>query len=352
MLAITFLMAWSGAVAAWALEAAREGRRWIVPTAVWATVLVLVFSWGVVRLQSNPVLKADAQPQAGSAGTSDRQAHPVTVTGLTAQAVSMHELMPLLAEDLAGFRQRTAEIHAHYLEQSEAAARDGANLVVWPELAGLGTTRDVEALTARAAELATRHGVYLVVPTMSVDPDGNRQAVNQAVLLGPAGTSLAEHVKFGGNFMEGTLPGDEQVTFADTTIGRIGLAICWDADFPAIVSQAGRHAVDILVVPAADWSGIDPLHGHMAVFRAVENGTTLVRQAQGGLSIIADPYGRVVDRGAGPSNAVRASVTRQAVTTIYPRVGDVLGPVSAAAVLIVAIVVLVRRRSRRRGVDA
>ena len=329
MLAVTFLVAWTGSVAEWALQAHRAGRRWIVPAAVWAMIMIVVFAWGLVRLQSD---------------ASTEGAAPISVMGMTAQKVSMHELMPLLEEDPAAFRRRTAEIHRDYLEMSESVARNGVDLLVWPELAGIGTFADVEALAAQAAEIAARHGVWMVVPTMALDPAGAQQAVNRAVLFGPDGSTVAAHVKFGGNFMEGTLPGDKQITVADTAIGRIGLAICWDSDFPEVVSQAGRESVDILVVPAADWSGIDPLHGRMALFRAVENGTTLLRQAQGGLSIIATPYGRVLDRGSGPRNEVRAVVTPASVPTIYPLIGNILGPVSAALVLLTALLVLLRKR--------
>ncbi|MFW5786582.1 MAG: nitrilase-related carbon-nitrogen hydrolase [bacterium] len=346
VLALTFLMAWTGAVAEWALQAHRAGRRWIVPAAVWAMVMIVVFAWGLVQLQS------DAASSEGSGDASTEGAAPVSVMGLTAQEVSMHELMPLLEEDPAAFRGRTAEIHRDYLETSESAARNGVDLLVWPELAGVGTISDVEALTDRAAKIAGRHGIWMVVPTMALDPTGAQQAVNRAVLLGPNGSTLAEHVKFGGNFMEGTLPGDRQITVADTAIGRIGLAICWDADFPEVVSQAGRESVDILVVPAADWSGIDPLHGRMALFRAVENGTTLLRQAQGGLSIVADPYGRVLDRGSGPRNEVRAVVSPASVPTIYPRIGNILGPVSAAFVLLTALLVILRKRKVAPAVAA
>ena len=42
-----------------------------------------------------------------------------------------------------------------------------------------------------------------------------------------------------------------------------------------------------------EYQAIDPIHAHMAIYRAIENGVTLVRQADNGLSIAVDPYGRV-----------------------------------------------------------
>ncbi len=47
-------------------------------------------------------------------------------------------------------------------------------------------------------------------------------------------------------------------------------------------------------MPSHDWRAIDPLHGQMSVFRAIENGVSLFRQADQGLSIATDPYGWVL----------------------------------------------------------
>ncbi len=236
MLAITFLMAWTGAVAEWALEAHGAGRRWIVPAAVWTAIVVLVFAWGAIRLQSDPTSSAD--PVQASA----RRAEPISVMGLTAHEVSMHELMPLLEQDGAGFRRRTAEIHRDYLRMSEAAARNGVDLLVWPELAGVGTVSDVKALTDRAADVAAQHAIWMVVPTMALDPAGAQEAVNQAVLLAPDGSTAAKHVKFGGNFMEGTLPGDRKMTVADTGIGRDDLSADQGHPGPGLIGVRTAHS--------------------------------------------------------------------------------------------------------------
>jgi apolipoprotein N-acyltransferase len=276
----------------------------------------------------------------------------ILAAGLTAKEASMHELMPLLEEDPAEFRARTAEIRGEYLQMSRAAAEEGVDLLVWPELAGTGTFADVALLLEEAAALADTYDLHLAVSTMEIDPDGERTPVNQISLIGPDGSLLGRHVKFGGNFMEGTLAGEQDITMVDTALGRVGLAICWDFDFHRIVATAGRDSADLLIVPAADWSGIDPLHGRMAVFRSIENGTTLVRQAQNGLSIIADPYGRVIDTGSGPANAVRAIVSVGSVETLYPEITNVVGILSTLAALAAAAIAFLRWRTVSGGRNA
>ena len=58
--------------------------------------------------------------------------------------------------------------------------------------------------------------------------------------------------------------------------------------------QAGRNGTDLLLSPSLEWRAIDPMHANIAVYRAIENGVVVVRQADNGPSIVADPYGRMV----------------------------------------------------------
>lgn len=350
MLGITFLIAWAGAVADWAVDAFKSGRSFARALVICAVTLAVVFVWGAVRLHRAPEpgvaggSAVAAGSEAGGAPPSASRDSHILAAGLTAETVSMHELMPLLEQDLAEFRARTRAVHSEYLQMTKTTAKEGVDLIVWPELAGTGTFEDVAVLMEQAAELADAYDLHLAVSTMEIDPEGARRPVNQVSLVGPEGLLLARHVKFGGNFMEGTVAGEEEITTVDTALGRVGLAICWDFDFHRIVADTGEDSVDLMIVPAADWNGIDPLHGHMAVFRAIENGTTLVRQAQKGLSIIADPYGRVIDTGSGPANAIQATVVSRSVETFYPRITNILGLFATLFVTASAVVAFARRR--------
>lgn len=58
--------------------------------------------------------------------------------------------------------------------------------------------------------------------------------------------------------------------------------------------QAGQARADVLFVPSSDWKIIAEMHTHMHVFRAIENGVTLVRPTRQGLSIAVDTMGRVL----------------------------------------------------------
>ncbi|MFB4263301.1 hypothetical protein [Nonomuraea sp. GTA35] len=66
--------------------------------------------------------------------------------------------------------------------------------------------------------------------------------------------------------------------------------ICFDADFPALA----RVDADIMIVPARDWPEMGTLHSRMADMRVVENGYSMVRQAEFGVSGAFDAQGRTL----------------------------------------------------------
>ena len=90
------------------------------------------------------------------------------------------------------------------------------------------------------------------------------------------------------------VPGDGKVPTVQTPYGRLSTVICFDADFPGTIRQAGQAGADMLLVPGNDWRAIDPYHTQMATFRAIENGFSLVRQASNGLAMTVDYEGNVL----------------------------------------------------------
>ena len=111
------------------------------------------------------------------------------------------------------------------------------------------------------------------------------------------------------------------------------------------------NGTDILLSPAHDWPEIDPIHAQMAVFRAIENGVSVVRQADQGRSITVDPYGRVLaemDHFTASERVMVAQVPTQGVFTVYSVIGDLFGWLSVVGFVIVAIWAVVRGRKAAR----
>jgi apolipoprotein N-acyltransferase len=96
-------------------------------------------------------------------------------------------------------------------------------------------------------------------------------------------------------------------------------------DFPQFIRQAGKSGADILLVPASDWETIKYLHSGMAEFRAIENGTSLVRATRWGLSIATDPFGRTsaaTDSFSAMQDVMVAQIPVEGVSTLYTRLGN------------------------------
>jgi len=162
---------------------------------------------------------------------------------------------------------------------------------------------------------------------------------------------VLEHYRYGAGRIEGIEPGDRVLRTFKSPFGVISGLVCWDADFAATVRQAGRNGTDILLVPSNDNRAVDPMHTRMAVYRAIENGVSLVRQASNGLSIVTDPYGRVVgamDHFSASERVMVAQVPTHGVFTVYSVIGDLFGwlAVAGSAGLVTWTVVAAARRRR------
>lgn len=143
------------------------------------------------------------------------------------------------------------------LALARQAAREGANLIVLPELANTGYTfltraeayahaeclEDGHSLTAWSS-FAREHGVYLAAGF--VERDGLK-LYDSAVLFGPDG--LLGHYRKAHLWNQEKLwftPGDLGFPVFETPIGRIGLLICWDIWFPEVPRLMALQGADII----------------------------------------------------------------------------------------------------------
>ncbi|HUF86009.1 MAG TPA: carbon-nitrogen hydrolase family protein [Thermohalobaculum sp.] len=150
------------------------------------------------------------------------------------------------------------------------AAGQGAGLLVFPEWAGLelatlegretaaDLVRCIDAQTAwlpRAdalhARLAAAHGVHICAGSALVRRADGR-AVNRARLVTPSGAIGAQDKLIMTRYEREVFhihPGREVRVF-DTALGRIGIAICYDVEFPLIGRAMVEAGVEILLAPS------------------------------------------------------------------------------------------------------
>ncbi|MDG4650430.1 carbon-nitrogen hydrolase family protein [Roseibacterium sp. SDUM158017] len=165
------------------------------------------------------------------------------------------------------------------------AAGQGAELLVFPEygrmelatLDGAAAAADLERSlhaaarwTERAndltAELAREFGVHILAPSGPVfdaDVAGRARPVNRASLYGPRGLVGHQDKQVMTRFEReawNVVPGGPLRVF-DTALGRIGVLICYDAEFPLLGRALVEAGAGIILVPSCT----DTLAGYWRV---------------------------------------------------------------------------------------
>ncbi len=180
-------------------------------------------------------------------------------------------------------------------------------------------------------------------------PNRDRGIVNEnhAVLLDPSGAIVWDYLKSKPTPGDGHPAGPGIIPTVDTPYGRLATAICQDDFFPALLRQAGRADVDILLLPSSDWKSVAAWHAQQAPFRAVENGVALVRATRQGVSLATDGHGRLLghkpDYFEATDQTLVTSVPTRGQDPAYSQVGDSLAYASVAG-----LVLLTGRAIRRR----
>ena len=118
-------------------------------------------------------------------------------------------------------------------------------------------------------KLARKHGLYIVA---GLYERAGSLVYNVAVLIGPDGDVAGVYRKVTlptGEVERGVAPGDDYPVF-DTSLGRIGMMVCYDGFFPEVARELANRGAEIIAWPV--W-GCNPI---LARARAAENHVYLV----------------------------------------------------------------------------
>jgi apolipoprotein N-acyltransferase len=221
--------------------------------------------------------------------------------------------------------------------RARVAARPG--IVVLPEALFTGAEA-YGPLADAAAEL----GAPIVAGFVETLPDGRR--VNSARVYVPdADTELYIKRRLIPGLDAGFAVGSGPLVMNDN-----GVAICKDMDFAPMIREYGARGVRLMLTPAWDFVTDGRLHARMAVVRGVENGFALARTAADGKLTVSDRYGRIVAEAATSRDgfvSLVASVGLKSGGTLYTRIGDAFGWITAAAAAMLLAYGLIVRRGRR-----
>jgi len=195
------------------------------------------------------------------------------------------------------------------------AAGEGAELLVFPEYAameyaapaGAPVAGDLAASLAAVsdalgpmdeahAELARRYGVHILAGSgPSARAEG--RIVNAARLFSPAGkTGVQEKLTMTPFERDWGISGGTPLRVFETALGRIGVAICYDAEFPLTVRAQCEAGAGIILVPSCTEfvSGYHRVRT-AALARALENTCVSVLSP-----VVGDaPWSPAIDRNAG-----------------------------------------------------
>lgn len=281
---IDFLITWFAAVANWAWDLRFDWSLIQHGVALYGAVLGLVLVGGGLRLALAPHrATVRVAGLAWPEGAPESGEYERVFTAVLRQAIDDQ------------VRESMARLQEVFFERTLREARAGARIIVWAEASVLVLKGDEEALLRRARSLAQESNVYLLMGLAVLSPGADRPLENKAVFVSPAGEVMASYNKtmaVPGLERQLMKPGTGRIPVVETPYGRVASPICFDLDFPHLVRQVGVAGADLLLVPAADWEAIAHLHQAMAEFRAVENGTAMVRVTRSGGSGAVDPYGR------------------------------------------------------------
>jgi apolipoprotein N-acyltransferase len=335
MWGITFLITWFASTVNFAWERSFSWTEIRGGVAIYAGIMLAVLAYGNIRL-------AFPQPQTGT----------MRIHGVV--AVDGRELLPQLKqmqrENWQAYRELTRGIQEAYFESTTREARAGAQMVVWPENAVWLAAEDEAALLTRGQQIAKDESVYLALG-YAVEYQDDTPYENKLVVIDPSGEIALEHLKFGGQALEGFNPGDGILRTVETPYGTLSGIICWDTFFHKPVLQAGRNGTDILLSTSFEFRAIVPMHAQITTFRAIENGVSLVRVADNGISFVTDPYGRwlaSVDFFTTSERVLIAQVPAYHVTTIYSVIGDLFGWLAVAGFVAVTAVAIIKSRLEKR----
>ena len=228
--------------------------------------------------------------------------------------------------------ERTYTVLDILIPMTWQAASGGAQLVVWPECILEVDPVKTPDVRARLSDLAVKTGIHLVVPYYVEFPKQKNQlypeSVNGAWIVAPDGRFafhyLKQHrvVSFG---IEAGPVGDRSDVF-DSGLGKIGLMICYDSDYPDVPAKYAAGGATYFIVPSHDLAGfLTRHHPAMLMLRGVELRRSMIKSDYVNGTLISDPRGVILaDPPDGLGMAV-ADVPLTSAKTLSPVLSTILG---------------------------
>lgn len=269
------------------------------------------------------------------------------------RSITFAAIQPNVPPDIKGSASVRDSLFYALIDQSREAMVHQPRLLVYPETAALVNLDRHEPYRRLLEGLVDSSGAWILtgMPFWSYR-GGEFEYYNGAVLIAPH-QGIIEHYKkchltpfseripyedrfkflrkldLGGSHFT---PGQEYRVFELENI-RFSVPICFESIFPDLIRKFTSSGAELLVNITNDgWFGATPgpyQHCELSLMRTVENGVPLLRCANNGISLIADPYGRVTKKtGLFKKETLIGQLPRALPTTPYRRYGDLFASLS------------------------
>jgi apolipoprotein N-acyltransferase len=238
-------------------------------------------------------------------------------------------------------------IFAQIEELTNKAAAMGAELVVFPETAAPVSMSHSKMYRKWMTEIAVNAGVDVYIGYVRhIQENGKWRSFNSSGLFTRDGRlaqqydkinllQFGERIPFSGifpflermDFGQANFKRGDKRTLFESRAGWFGSLICFESTFSGYSREYVREGADFLVNITNDgWFGgaRGPMqHSESAIQRAIENGVTVARSANTGISMLIDPAGRVVESiGLDEEGMLLVPVYKLSSHTPYTRFGQ------------------------------
>lgn len=245
--------------------------------------------------------------------------------GLGKQAWTTPKAEPLTVAAMQGNVAQSIKWDPKKLEMQLLLYRDmtfrsrRADLIVWPETAVPILKEHAEGYLTMMSRFAQERQSALItgVPVRQPNADGEMRYYNGLTSVGEAeGTYLKQKlVPFGEyvplqDMLRGLIAffdlpmsdfarGDVEQLLLQAKGYQIAPFICYEVVYPEFAASLAAKSDILLTVSNDAWFGhsIGPLqHLQMAQMRALEAGRWMIRATNNGVTVLIDPYGRIVEQ--------------------------------------------------------
>ena len=255
-----------------------------------------------------------------------------------------------------------------YIGLGRDAAAKNPDLIVFPESILPGYILRDDRLLPRFASLAKTSEAGILLGTGDYN---HGRIYNSIAYIAPHGDVVGTYdmvhpVPFGEvipgrnildkiglkEFVDSFLPQAVTPGGSYTPLAGVGTPICFESTFPSVSRALSQNGASLLAIVTNDaWfagSSELPAHFACAVYRAVETRRYVLQAANGGMSGVIDPRGRII-ASQEKEGVLTAKVTRLTDESAYTHYGDMLMYLLFAVGLLIVGVTEVQERNKGRG---